>query len=177
MGIQNDNDDMLSFYQFGAERMVIYNGNVGIGTTVPDSLLTVNGTADKPGGGSWTTFSDGRLKDVGADFTHGMEALEALQPIHYHYKSDNPLNLPSQPDYIGVVAQQVQEVIPEAVQENKDGYLTVNNDPIIWTMVNAIKELNQKNEAEAKEKDAEIDALKARLNELETTVKALATRK
>jgi hypothetical protein len=37
--------------------------NVGIGTTTPDNLLTVNGSAGKPGGGSWGTFSDGRLKN------------------------------------------------------------------------------------------------------------------
>ena len=38
--------------------MIATNGEVGIGTTSPDALLTVNGTADKPGGGSWSTFSD-----------------------------------------------------------------------------------------------------------------------
>jgi hypothetical protein len=94
------------------------------------------------------------------------------------------LNLPSQPEYVGVVAQQVQSVVPEAVQRNKDGYLVVNNDPIIWTMLNAIKELDQKRETEAKEKDAEIqnlqqqnNSLAERLNELETTVKLLAANK
>jgi septal ring factor EnvC (AmiA/AmiB activator) len=39
-----------------------------------------------------------------------------------------------------VVAQDVQKVIPEAATENSNGYLLVNNDPIIWTMLNAIKE-------------------------------------
>jgi hypothetical protein len=43
------------------------------------------------------------------------------------------------------------------------GYLTVNNDPIIWTMLNAIKELNQKVE----EKDKANAELKARLEKLE----------
>jgi len=32
---------------------ILNNGNVGIGTTNPASLLVVNGTAAKPGGGSW----------------------------------------------------------------------------------------------------------------------------
>jgi len=147
-------------------------GNVGIGTLLPDALLSVNGTADKPGGGSWTTFSDGRLKDIGANFTHGLEALNGIQPVHYHYKTANPLNLPSQPEFVGVVAQQVQQAVPEAVQRSENGYLTVNNDPIIWTMVNAIKELNQKRETEAKEKDAEIQELKQRLEALEKIVLA-----
>ena len=174
----------LDFYTAYLNRMTILNnGDVGIGTTNPDALLSVNGTADKPGGGSWNTFSDGRLKDVGADFTHGLEALGAIQPVHYHYKAGNPLNLPSQPDYVGVVAQQVQGAIPEAVHRNQDGYLVVNNDPIIWTMFNAIKELDLKRESEEKAKDAEIqnlkqqnDLLAQRLNELEKTVKTLAER-
>ena len=147
----------LNFYTSFSKRITILNnGNVGIGTTNADSLLTVNGTADKPGGGSWNTFSDARLKDVGPEFTHGLADLNRIQPVHYHYKSDNPLNLPSQPEHIGVVAQQVREAIPEAVEETKSGYLSVNNDPIIWTMVNAIKELKTENES-----------LKQRLEQLE----------
>jgi hypothetical protein len=166
---------------------ILNNGNVGIGTTNPDALLSVNGSADKAGGGSWGTFSDARLKDVGSDFIHGLEALDAIQPVHYHYKADNALNLPSQPDYVGVVAQQVQGAIPEAVHENRDGYLVVNNDPIIWTMFNAIKELNQKQEAEDKAKDAklqqlqakadQVDILEKQVNDLEVMVKALAQKK
>ena len=142
------------------------SGSVGIGTSSPDALLSVNGSADKPGGGSWSTFSDGRLKDVGADFDHGLGDLARIQPVHYHYKADNPLMLPSQPEYVGLVAQQVEQAIPEAVQRNKDGYLTVNNDPIIWTMLNAIKELDHKLEA----KDVENAELKARLEKLEQLV-------
>ena len=149
-------------------------GGVGINTASPDAALTVNGTADKPGGGSWNTFSDARLKDVGGKFTPGLDALAELEPVHYHYKADNPLRLPSQPEYIGVVAQQVQAAVPEAVQQNQDGYLVVNNDPIIWTMVNAIKELNQKAEARSQQLEAENAELKTRLERLE---KLLAERK
>jgi hypothetical protein len=43
IGCQNDPDDRISFYQFGAERLTIYNGNVGIGTTSPGAKLEVNG--------------------------------------------------------------------------------------------------------------------------------------
>ncbi|HWY78344.1 MAG TPA: tail fiber domain-containing protein, partial [Verrucomicrobiae bacterium] len=141
----------------GVARLLINtNGQVGIGTTSPDATLSVNGSADKPGGGSWSTYSDARLKCVGASFTHGLDALSAIQPIHYHYRPDNPLNLPSQPDYVGVVAQQVQQTVPEAVHRSENGYLVVNNDPILWTMLNAIKELK-----------AENDSLKHRVERLE----------
>ncbi|MEO7329401.1 MAG: hypothetical protein ABI193_12530, partial [Minicystis sp.] len=35
IGNNNDGDDDLSFFQFGAERMTIYNGNIGVGTPAP----------------------------------------------------------------------------------------------------------------------------------------------
>src|SRR5262249_43997956 len=62
------------------------SGRVGIGTTSPDMTLSVNGNADKPGGGSWLNFSDERLKDIAGRFTPGLEAIMKLQPIRYQYK-------------------------------------------------------------------------------------------
>jgi hypothetical protein len=114
--------------------------SVGIGTTTPDNLLTVNGTADKPGGGSWGTFSDGRLKTVDGSFGSGLAQVLQIHPIRYRYKPENDLGIRDAEEHIGVVAQDVQRVIPEAVTKNNKGYLLVNNDPIIWSMVNAIKE-------------------------------------
>jgi len=34
----------------------------------------------------------------------------------------------------------VQKIIPEAVTRSQSGYLMLNSDPILWTMLNAIKE-------------------------------------
>jgi len=72
-----------------------------------------------------------------------------LQPIRYEYKRDNALGLKSEGEHIGFGAQSLQKVIPEAVTKNSEGYLMVNNDPVIWTMLNAIKE-QQKEIAELK---------------------------
>ena len=115
-------------------------GNVGIGTTAPTELLSVNGTASKPGGGTWAVFSDQRLKNIKGKFTSGLSAVMKLQPLRYEYKPDNALGIKSTGEHIGFGAQAVQQVIPEAVTTNANGYLMVNNDPIIWTMLNAIKE-------------------------------------
>jgi hypothetical protein len=131
----------IDLYTDFARRISIeQHGNVGIGTTSPDNLLTVNGSADKPGGGSWGTYSDGRLKTVNGGFTDGLSQVMKIRPVHYHYKADNAMGIRDTDEHIGVVAQEVQKVIPEAVTENSKGYLLVNNDPIIWTMLNAIKE-------------------------------------
>jgi hypothetical protein len=53
---------------------------VGIGSTTPDQLLSVNGDASKAGGGSWQTFSDSRLKNISGPFKSGLNAVMRLQP-------------------------------------------------------------------------------------------------
>ena len=116
------------------------NGRVGIGTAAADQLLSVNGDASKTGGNTWLSFSDERLKNIKGRYTVGLKAVMQLQPIRYEYKQDNALGLKSGSQYIGFGAQAVQKVIPDAVVTNEKGYLLVNSDPIIWTMLNAIKE-------------------------------------
>jgi hypothetical protein len=80
---------------------------------------------------------------VNGGFTDGLSQIMKIQPIHYRYQPDNAMGIRDTDEHIGVVAQDVQKVIPEAVTENSKGYLLVNNDPIIWTMLNAIKEQQQ----------------------------------
>ena len=63
-----------------------------------------------------------------------------LQPVMFHYKPGNPLGLPSNEQNYGFIAQDVQKVMPEAVIESSNGYLQLSADPILWSMVNAIKE-------------------------------------
>src|SRR3989454_4833238 len=119
-------------------------GNVGIGTTTPDLKLSVSGDADKSvGGGSWQFFSDERLKNIKGRFNSGLKAVMQLQPIRFQYKRDNVLGLQSEAEQVGFGAQALQKIIPEAVSKNANGYLMVNNDPILWTMLNAIKEQQQ----------------------------------
>lgn len=136
--------DPLNFGTNNAVRMTILpTGLVGIATAAPTDTLSVNGTASKTGGGSWSVFSDERLKVIKGSFTRGLAAAMKLQPIRYEYKPDNALGLASGTENVGFGAQHLQQVIPEAVTTNASGYLQVNNDPIIWTMLNAIKEQQQ----------------------------------
>jgi hypothetical protein len=100
----------------------------------------VNGDASKAGGGSWQVFSDARLKNIQGRFGRGLDAVMRLRPVRYEYKADNALGLKSPGQHVGFSAQAVQTVIPEAVSSSKDGYLMVNNDPILWTMLNAIQQ-------------------------------------
>ena len=135
-------------------------GSVGIATAAPTATLSVNGTANKPGGGSWDVFSDERLKNIKGRFNSGLKAVMQLQPLRYEYKPDNALGLKSEGDHIGFGAQAVEKVVPEAVTRNSNGYLQINNDPILWTMLNAIKEQQK-----------EIEQLKGQIRQLRASTR------
>ena len=135
-------------------------GNVGIGTSAPTDALSVNGTASKPGGGTWAVFSDERLKNIKGSFNTGLKAVMQLQPVRYEYRTDNKAGIKSEGEHIGFGAQSVQKVIPEAVMTNANGYLMVNSDPILWTMLNAIKEQQK-----------EIVELKRQIRQLRSTTR------
>jgi hypothetical protein len=140
--------------------VVTANNRVGVRTAAPDQALSVNGEASKTGGGSWLAFSDERLKTIKSRFTLGLNAVMKLQPVRYRYKADNALALNSEGEHVGFGAQELQKVIPEAVTRNEQGYLMVNNDPILWSMLNAIKEQQQ-----------QIAELKAEVRKLKTTAR------
>ena len=146
------------------------SGNVGIGTVSPDTTLTVNGGASKVGGGSWATFSDGRLKDVEGAYTPGTDAVMKLNPVRYRYKKENGAGIRDRAEHIGLVAQEVHEAIPAAISSSNKGYLMLDNDPIIWAMLNAVKEqkaANDKLQTVVQEQQAQIDALTKKVGAIE----------
>ncbi|MCC7357224.1 tail fiber domain-containing protein [Candidatus Uhrbacteria bacterium] len=116
---------------------------------------------------SWNVTSDERLKDIHGSYTKGLEVLTQINPIIFNYKKNNPQKIESTLTHQGVSAQTLLKVLPEAVHMGEDGYLTVNNDPIIWASVNSIKQLKSEND----ELKAKIETLEQRLNKLEEKLK------
>ena len=108
--------------------------------------MHVVGTAGLSSGTAWTLASDLRLKDVEGDYEYGLAEVKKLHTIRFKYKKDNALNLPIDQEHTGFIAQEVQQIIPDAVSTRDDGYLELNVDPIHWAVVNAIKELAEENE-------------------------------
>ena len=97
------------------------------------------GTLTTDGSGNITASSDERLKDIQGKFTAGLAQVTQLNPIIYRWKAKTGLDASTV--YAGFSAQNVQEAIPAAVGQDKDGFLTLQDRPLIAAAVNAIKEL------------------------------------
>ena len=84
-------------------------------------------------------FSDRRLKNVGEKYTAGLEELKKLDFYHYTFKADKD-NTP----LVGVMAQDLQKVFPDAVTKGEDGYLRIRLEDMFYAVINAVKELDSK---------------------------------
>ena len=130
--------------------------------------LEVAGTAANTSGGSWVTISDIRMKTIEGDYEYGLNEIKKLHTVRFKYKDGNALKLPTDQEHTGFIAQEVQEVIPDAVIHRPDGYLELNVDPIHWATVNAVQQLAAENER--LKTDSAI--LKARADKAEADIRA-----
>jgi len=165
-------NDLVFLNNDSAKFWIHKDGRVAIGGWSDDSSysLVVQGDAAKSEGGStWHVWSDARLKDIGKDYEVGLSEIIRLNPVYYRYKKDNPLGLPADKEFVGLVAQEVEKVVPEAVKIDDKGYLMIDTDPIIWAMLNAIKELK----SEIDISKGEIASLKAEIKTLKSEIENL----
>ena len=96
---------------------------------------------------TWSTTSDRNLKRDIEDATKGLEAINAIQVRKFRYRKNNRYKLDHGPSRVGVIAQELEEVFPEAVKENVHGHKTVSTDSINWALLKAVQELSAKVEA------------------------------
>lgn len=156
--------------------------NIGIGTTNVSHRLNVNGSAAKPGGGSWSTYSDKRLKKNIKGFKYGLDVLSKVRPVTYHY--NGKLEMDSKVEHVGVIAQELQKVAPFMVEEvatetdgKKSGtYLSVDPSAFDYILINSVQE-QQEMIADLKKTNEtlqdENEAIRAELAELKNLVDKL----
>ncbi len=123
---------------------LLVQGSVGIGTTSPGAYgLLVNGSAAKPGGGSWSSSSDLRLKKNVATLTGSLHTLLGLRGVTFAYKDPAAIHeLPG--TRIGFIAQEVEQVLPDWVEE-VDGYKRLTIRGFEALTVEALRELQAEN--------------------------------
>ncbi len=108
-------------------------------------------------GNAWTQTSDGRLKENVKDWNVGLDSINGLRIVEFNFKEDNQHGYDYKKVRQGVIAQEAHEVIPEMISEDDKGWLSANNEPMVWAMVNAIQELS-----------STVKALEAKVESLES---------
>jgi len=101
---------------------------------------------------SWSVTSDQRLKKNIVDNNIGLEKIAAIQVRNFEYRLPEEVDAELKPTdaiqkegvQLGVIAQELQAVLPECVKTESTGVMSVNADNLTWYLVNAIKELDAK---------------------------------
>jgi len=153
----------------GSQFVVRGDGNVGIGTTNPGSYkLYVAGTAYSTGGwqGSDIRFKK-NIKPIGS----ALDKVMNITPVSFNWKIDEYPNkgFPNGTHY-GVIAQEIEKVIPEVVREGPNGEKAVSYTELVPILIESVKEQQfqiKSMQNETSEIRKEIDKLLNRLKVLE----------
>ncbi|MCK5606370.1 tail fiber domain-containing protein, partial [Candidatus Pacearchaeota archaeon] len=180
---QTNNDFQFvigSTVEFFVTPTLIYvpSNKVGIKMVPTTDLELANDSAQKPTTNTWTITSDEAIKQDIQDYTLGLAALMNIRPRQFKYKPVYDIDKTHDMDktHVGLVAQEIELVVPSTVSMGKRNYnfrevdtgekdkdnqpiikeefdtvdlKSFNSNDIMYVMINAIKELK-----------AEIDILK-----------------
>jgi hypothetical protein len=142
--------------------------------------IELGGNGFKPGGGSWATASDARLKKDVTAFNDGLDKVLAIRPVTFKY-NDKFKSLNNGKTYVGVIAQEIREVAPYTVEpkffgqektEDENGterivkqgeeFLTYDSSALTYMLINSVKELK----ALSDKQQQKIDALELEVKRL-----------
>jgi len=122
--------------------IIISGENVGIGMS-PSEKLQVNGNVLAT---AFYYSSDERLKENIIQINNAVEIIENLEGVSFNWKEGGEKS-------IGLIAQNVEKVLPELVLTDNDGYKSIQYANLVAVLIEAVKEQQK-----------EIDELKNQLN-------------
>ena len=120
--------------------VLIITGSVGINNGSPSRSLAIGVAGDGSSAiaNQWELYSDARLKENIIALSYGLSEILLLNPVSFNYIRDYDKKI-----HLGLIAQEVKEIIPEAV--NYDGeYFSLDYLGLIGVLINAIKELHER---------------------------------
>jgi hypothetical protein len=132
-------------YSFYSSRRSKFNSNVIMGSNptstslnISDYILNINGNMGITG--NIFNASDSNLKHNIITYPNALDNILKCRGVLYEFKDDYKKN-------IGVIAQEIEKIIPEIVETTTDGMKNVNYLGFIGIIIEAIKDLNNKIES------------------------------
>jgi hypothetical protein len=143
----NDNTTYSNLNEFAnGPGYTTYSSNQATDTTSTVQFALIRSTGDVVAYYS----SDERLKDNVKPIENALEKLQKIRGVEFDWNDKQDVY---EGHDTGVIAQEVQKVLPEVVTEREDGYLAVKYEKMIGLLVESIKDLK-----------TEVDDLKQQLN-------------
>ncbi|MDH4035762.1 MAG: tail fiber domain-containing protein, partial [candidate division Zixibacteria bacterium] len=146
------------------------SGGVGIGTNEPLADLHVNGNICYTG--SIGACSDKRYKKNISNLSGSLDKVLKMRGVSYDWNQvDYPKHDFDDQKHLGFIAQEVEELYPEMVMTDKNGYKSVDYSRLTPVLVEAIKEQQE----QIKSQNAQIETQQAQLDKLQVLVNNLVS--
>ncbi|MBI4655137.1 MAG: tail fiber domain-containing protein [Elusimicrobia bacterium] len=129
---------------FDNDRVGIFT--VDLGTTCPLQVSTAAANTT----GVWDNLSDAGLKTGIAPLTNSLEKVRKLKGVSFYWT--DPAKIGAEPgEHIGLIAQEVEKVMPQWVKEDDKGYKWLSKEGIDAVLIEAIKEQQFRLQTQKKE--------------------------
>jgi hypothetical protein len=115
-------------------------GSIGVGTAASGVSGEIRATGDIVAFYS----SDERLKENITPIENAVDKINQMGGYNYDWKEGFETIHSHKGHDLGVIAQEVQSVLPEVVTERETGYLAVDYVKLVPVLIEAIKELSVK---------------------------------
>lgn len=123
------------------------NANGGFeasGGSTLNGTVTVNGNINCTGDiVDFYVPSDLNLKSDLVKIENSLEKINSINGYKFRFNDNAPEHLRGKSS-VGLIAQEVEYVLPEAVKKRGDGYKGLDYDAVISLLVESVKELNKK---------------------------------
>lgn len=142
LGIYRVTTNTLGFSTAGVERLrIASNGNIGIGTATASYTLHVNGRLKSTG---INETSDARLKKDVSNINNPLEKILAMRGVTYNWRRDEfpDMKFDEGLQY-GLIAQELEEVIPELVLTDAEGWKSIEYSHLVPVLIEALKQQNK----------------------------------
>lgn len=117
----------------GASGLIYTASKVGINTAASNLTYNLEVSGSIRASEGLLSNSDKRLKENIYPIDNALSKLNQIEGVYFNWKD-------KEENQVGVIAQQVREVLPEVVSEDNNSYLSVDYSKLVPLLIEAVNE-------------------------------------